>query len=99
MYFPGQVIHSFDVGGPVAIKDVWSVEDYPQRHTHYIIQSKPGPKEEYKIFTPRSVAEATCLLAVGIISPCPAAILTHCWRCQNWHDNCRSFGCLEGEGN
>ena len=105
MYLPGQIIHSFDSGEPICIGDnVWKVEAYPTRHTHYICEAKrkksvlDQPCPGYEVFTPKSVEQAKTLLSVGIIAPAPAAISTHCWRCGNWHDNCRAFGCLEGKG-
>lgn len=96
MYLPNQIIYDLDAKAPVSIGgNVWDVKAYPKRNTHFIIATGQGDKEgeKHSVFLPRSVAHAQCLLDAGIISPAPKAIQTHCWRCGNWHRNCKEFGC------
>lgn len=98
MYLPGQVVWSWDTMEPVVIEDIWDPAGYPKRHTHFIISTGHWFKEQetVKLFVPRSIEHAKTLLSVGIIAPAPGPIHTHCWRCGNWFNNCKAFGCIEG---
>ena len=43
MYGPGQVVYDLDKKVPYEIgDDVWDVESYPKRHTHFIRHADPN---------------------------------------------------------
>ena len=75
MYLPGQVIYDLDKKVPVTIEDVWDIEQYPKRHTHFIKNvgtwDKAKNLEHYRIATPKTIKEAEELLVKNLIAPSP----------------------------
>ena len=91
MYFPKQIVWDRDKKIPFQIpEDVWDIDSYPKRHTHFI----KADDSNYIIATPKTIEEAVYLLDCGIISPAPTPD-THCWRCNNWLTNCVLSDCTE----
>lgn len=92
MYYSGQVIWDEDKKVPVQIQDIWSLEDYPKRHTHFIQRL-----DSYELALPVSVEAALELLEKGLISPAPCPP-DHCWSCGNWWSNhTEKYHCKERE--
>jgi hypothetical protein len=102
MYLPNQVIYDLTQRKAVTLgSDVWDLESYPDNPTrHFVIHTGQWSRDGdvVKLFVPRSVAQAESLLACGLIAPAPFDGSTHCWRCGNWHNNCRQFGCRAQKG-
>jgi hypothetical protein len=100
MYLPGQIIWSLTDKKPVVIGDnVWDLDSYPSGPTtHFIIHTGEWSKagDVVKLYVPRTIEQAEALSSVGIITPAPFMIQTHCWRCRNWKTNCKALGCKEG---
>ena len=102
MYLPGQIIWDLDKKVPVCIGDnVWDIKAYPKRNACFIaawpeMTSKKDDSGLFlkyvRILIPKSVVEAEELLSKNIIVPSPCDTSTHCWKCGNWNDNCKSFG-------
>lgn len=83
MYLPNQIIFSFDTMQPICIGDnVWDITAYPKRHAHFVTEGE-------SLFIPKSIEQATRLMRLGVIAPCPTNISTHCPLCQNWYNNCK----------
>lgn len=111
MYGPGQIVYDLNKKEPARIGDnVWDKASYPARSTHFIKEAFPEPKmipnqapgglfyTAYEIACPKTLEEARDLLEKGIIQPAPARTSDHCWKCQNWKSNCKSFKkCSEGK--
>lgn len=98
MYLPGQIVYDLNKKVPFQMSgDVWALDQYPKRHTHFIRPSlkmtsqknKEGLFYElYEIFLPASVKEAEKLLSLNLIIPAPCTP-NHCWNCQAWLNGCK----------
>ena len=88
MYYPNQVVWSFDLKAPVQIgDDVWDTAAYPKGRTTHFMDGKG------EAACPKSIEEANILLQRNRITPAPVSE-SHCWSCHTWLSHRPEKGCI-----